>query len=1327
MRSVWTPYPSTFEHEESTVVGDSSTVDLELGLYRQSEGRYVVELRFLRPDSDADIRISPDETGLALIDPQHLLAFTSNDQLYGHTLSKMLFSAPAISKGFSSARSVAQTLGVPLRLRVYIWPEDDALHAVRWESLRDPETDAPLCLGDGLIFSRYLTSIDWQPVRPQPRGDIRALVIIANPHIPGGSALPPIDVAGELARAKQALISIPTIAALASAGEATFKKIEKALRSGPDIVYLMAHGALVEKQAHLFLERPDGSLDLVPGADLVNAIQGIFQKPRLIALLSCQSAGDDTSRALSALGPQLAKVGAPAVLAMHGNISIASATEFLPTFFTTLCSDGRVDVALAAARTTVRRSSDWWRPVLFMRSRSGRIWAEVAAPAPEVLDATAVTAGLDTLARVVPLHAPGAAEELKQHAEVLHNLITTSRFDPTERTARELLAALDRICAAIYGEDIDFAEVARGRAPELAPPVAPFCGLAAFQSKDARFFFGRDHLVESLVGRLQKQPFLALLGASGSGKSSLALAGLVPRLTAAEPGLRVAVIRPGATPLEHWDAEVAPHADCPLLLVVDQFEEIFSLCTDEAPRRAFFARLLQRAEQRQVIVTMRADFWGEVAPYPELRAMMQACQELIAPLTAEELRRAMEQQAAAADLLLEPGLGQIVLDDMSSEPGAMPLLQHALLELWHRRYGRWLRVKTYENIGRVQQAIARSAEKLYDTLPPADQELTRHIFLRLTRVEHAGGRAEGPSRDTRRRLPIDDLLRPGDDPAAVRSLLNRLVAARLVVTSGTSDQGEQSAEVEVAHEALIRHWPLLQEWIKTSRDDLVLFESLRTASEAWQQENRAASMLVHRGERITQAEQLCARPDYRPTKTMQRYLEACRVAREREKELEAQQRLKRLEDVGWGVIFPAAREGAEDPYAAVREALRPLLELRKRQARGRYHEYLYRPGETKSQFLARFGMGSGPPNPDKVPYYLLIVGNPTEIPFLFQYQLDVQYGVGRISFNNLEAYNYYARSVVAAETRGLQLPRRVSIFGTNNHLDVATLMSHHHLTTPITEYITTNKPYWLVDAVLNKQATKSQLQNLINGPDTPALLFTASHGLGLPPSAGNEKERLQGSLITQDWPGSGKVTLEHCFTIHDISIDARILGTIMYFFADYSAGTPRYDNFNFNNSPKKRKVAHRDFIAAFPQGLLSHPLGGALAVIGRIDRVSPDAFSDRLQGIESVIGHLTGMLDRLLDGYPVGAAMELLNQRYGELAAEYVELLASEAVIDSHEPISRTADNERKLAPFRAAVLDARNYLVLGDPAVRLMVGESTDPVPRPTLEELERSVVSSS
>jgi hypothetical protein len=409
---------------------------------------------------------------------------------------------------------------------------------------------------------------------------------------------------------------------------------------------------------------------------------------------------------------------------------------------------------------------------------------------------------------------------------------------------------------------------------------------------------------------------------------------------------------------------------------------------------------------------------------------------------------------------------------------------------------------------------------------------------------------------------------------------------------------------------------------------------------------------------------------------------------------------KRLDQSGWGVIFA---HGA-DP--AVHEALAPLLQIRQSQAGDLFRVYKggdgYRQGEAKTRFLARHGAGPGPASPEKVPYYLLLVGDPSTIPFRFQTQLDVQYAVGRIAFDTVEEYANYAASVVAAELGKVRLPRRVCFFGVANDQDQATWLSSQQLVKPLHDYLRDRRPDWLLRALVKDQATKAKLAALLGGRETPALLFTASHGMEFCQDDSRQLPH-QGALLCQDWPGpqawrgKGAIPQDFYFAGDDLAgNDSGLLGMIGFFFACCGAGTPQHDEFTKQLLKDNRsEIAPHPFLAALPMRMLSHPRGGALAVIGHVERAWGYSFMWQEAGAQTAVFEST--LDRLLDGHPVGSAFEYLDDRYAELSTVLADQL------QESEYGATTDPNE--MAGIWTANNDARGYVVLGDPAVRMPVG----------------------
>lgn len=356
-------------------------IDLEVGLHRRDGETWTVELQCTRPDEDIDVRLVRDGPRFDL---DELRRYATDEVAYGQLLTASLFAVPDVKELFAMARVAAQSRELPLRMRLFIGPNASELHDIRWEMLRDPNNGTSLLTDENILFSRYLSSLDWRPARVRPKAALQALVVIANPsdlasYRPEGRGLSPIPVDAELKLLRAAFHPVSPIE-FASSGSATIDNLIAGLRNGCDVLFLICHGYLAHGEPQLLLETETGTAARVPGSTLVDRLRDLREAPRLVVLASCQSAGSgegtrsDDHGALAALGPRLAEAGVPAVVAMQGNVSMRTMDAFAMAFLRELRRDGQIDRAMAVARGVVRQRPDWWMPVLFMRLKSGRVW-----------------------------------------------------------------------------------------------------------------------------------------------------------------------------------------------------------------------------------------------------------------------------------------------------------------------------------------------------------------------------------------------------------------------------------------------------------------------------------------------------------------------------------------------------------------------------------------------------------------------------------------------------------------------------------------------------------------------------------------------------------------------------------------------------------------------------------------------------------------------------------------------------------------------------------------------------------------------------------------
>ena len=468
--------------------------------------------------------------------------------------------------------------------------------------------------------------------------------------------------------------------------------------------------------------------------------------------------------------------------------------------------------------------------------------------------------------------------------------------------------------------------------PENIPN--PFKGLQSFQQTDADFFFGRETLIDKALNRLQTTRFLGVVGASGSGKSSLVRAGIIPKLRkgaldGSEKWL-MAIFKPGNKPIESLAKRILPvipeeHQETynlntlmatfrqpervidlmeqiwadrteqtRILIVIDQFEEVFTRAS-ESERVPFLKTMLVAAtspkSRAKIIITMRADFFGNLSRYPELAELFEQRNLLIVTeMTTANLLRVIEGPAKAVGLQYEHGLVDRILEDVQSEPGSLPLLQYALSQLYEQRDGVNLTNAAYDAIGGVQQALARHAENIFSELPPLQQDLTRRILLRLVEVNDVG-------EATRRRVPRDELQFRDVPDGDVDRIVDLLTSAesRLLIASREITSSEQEIEpvtwLEVSHEALIREWERFKTWVNASLENLQYNSELLKSAHDWQESGQDSAYLLV-GKRLNRAEIWIETTDANPLQ--QAFIEASLQSQEEREERQREQQEREL-------------------------------------------------------------------------------------------------------------------------------------------------------------------------------------------------------------------------------------------------------------------------------------------------------------------------------------------------------------------------------------------------------------------------------------------------
>lgn len=507
-------------------------------------------------------------------------------------------------------------------------------------------------------------------------------------------------------------------------------------------------------------------------------------------------------------------------------------------------------------------------------------------------------------------------------------------------------------------DDTELADFDPELSPELPDDLCPYLGLDSFRESDRRRFFGRAQLTQQLVERLRTERALLVVGPSGSGKSSLVRAGLLPTLRdgALDDSANwryLPPMMPGSDPLLALAHAICPQeriykaqeiaqqlredpgallallggaSSPPTVLAVDQFEELFTLVEREGDRAAFIRAILAvigvEAPRHRVLLTMRSDFETFALAIPELRPVVEAARAPVTPLSPAELREVIEAPAQEIGLKFEAGVVDQLVQELAGEPAGLPLLQFTLLKLWERRDHNRITLETYERVGGGRLALARSADAFYEALIPEEQVSTRRILLRMVRP------GEGME-VTSSRVRIEELYAGGEDPGRIERVIQKLVAARLVRL--TTDESSRPAQLEVSHEALVRNWPLLVSWLEDEKLALAIRRRLEQRAQEWQRLGAGKAGLLDETQ-LREAEHWVASPEalylgYDPllTRLIVTSSEALREAeaeREAARERELEQARALAEEQRARAEAEAARANAERRH---RNALRVLV------------------------------------------------------------------------------------------------------------------------------------------------------------------------------------------------------------------------------------------------------------------------------------------------------------------------------------------------------------------------------------------------------------------
>ena len=722
-------------------------------------------------------------------------------------------------------------------------------------------------------------------------------------------------------------------------------------------------------------------------------------------------------------------------------------------------------------------------------------------------------------------------------------------------------------------------------------------------------------------------------------------------------------------------------------LVIDQFEEIITSHPDRWPEREEFFRQLNAALQADpdlwVVLTLREDYVAALDPYASLLFNRLRARFYMERMGVSAALDAVRRPADLGGRPFAPGVAEQLVDDLrqvrvSGQTATIagqyvePVqLQVVCYQLWSNLEKLPLGPITAGHlldVGDVNQALIKFYEEVLASVlassevPITERQLRTWFEQELITPDRTRG-----------------LIRQGEEKTG--NLPNAIVAEIQKRFLLRSDARSGDTRIELVHDRFIK--PILtsnQVWRDQNQNRLV------HAAKAWQAQNKNPRWLLFSDELRTAKTEFAAANNELNEEERGKVEALLKESEDQERQrnnlllalqaarLEPQ---KYISEMGWGVIFPSILPSEAEKLKeieAIKAAIRPLLEHRREEATLRrqelYREFSgyagYKPGESAYDFLARHKVGPGEVDPMLMPYYLLLVGSPETIPFEFQYQLDIQYAVGRIHFDTLDEYHRYAESVVNAEKETEESTgrsQRVALF-TPQYEETGTSIQTQvckELAKPLVQRLETNKPNWVFTSISGDDATKSRLNKLLGGDEKPALFFIGSHGASFP----KDHPRLladQGGPICQGWRESDLSSTgpspEFYFSADDLAETAKLFGLIVFAFVAYGAGTPESDDFYRNRQAVQPKYTiGRPFLARLPQRMLSHPHGSALAFIGHVAETWMSSFLMRQAGAGTGVQTYAAVIERLIEGYPVGAALEPFNLRYAELAASWLDIL----------------------------------------------------------------------